>query len=66
MERSGRAPTLQESEAWAQARMRGGGRKLAVVIHSMWRDGTEFRFKQADEHVVGVVKGCPKVQHVAT
>jgi hypothetical protein len=24
-------------------------RKLAVIMHAMWRDGTEFRFKQPKE-----------------
>jgi transposase len=40
-------------------------RKLAVIMHAMWRDGTEFRFKQADEPVVGIVRGCPTVEGVA-
>jgi transposase len=40
-------------------------RKLAVIMHAMWRDGTEFRFKQANEPGAGIVKGCPRVVGVA-
>ena len=29
-------------------------RRLAVTMHAMWRDGTEFRFKQAESSPVSV------------
>jgi transposase len=25
-------------------------RKLALILHAMWRDGSEFRFGQAPDH----------------
>jgi|SRR5215813_5574924 len=40
-------------------------RKLAVIMHAMWRDGTEFRFKRSDAPVAGVVKGYPRIEGVA-
>jgi transposase len=40
-------------------------RKLAVIMHAMWRDGTEFRFKEPKEFAAGTVKGCPMVVGVA-
>ena len=40
-------------------------RKLAVIMHAMWRDGTEFRFKEPKEFAGGAVKGCPKLVGVA-
>jgi transposase len=35
-------------------------RKLAVIMHAMWRDGTEFRFKAADVSTDRTVKESPK------
>jgi len=32
-------------------------RKLTVIMHAMWRDGSEFRFKA--EVAQGAAKGCP-------
>jgi transposase len=29
-------------------------RRLAVIMHAMWRDGTEFRFSQEDENTMAV------------
>jgi len=40
-------------------------RKLAVIMHAMWRDGTEFRFKEPKEFAEGAVRGCPKLVGVA-
>jgi transposase len=45
-------------KAWGMKRQRSRGRKRAVVavarklsliLHAMWRDGSEFRFGQAPE-----------------
>ena len=36
-------------------------RKLAVIMHAMWRDGTEFHFKEADVPTDRTVKGSPKL-----
>jgi transposase len=33
-------------------------RKLAVIMHAMWRDGTEFRFTAAKEASVVVRRVC--------
>jgi transposase len=35
-------------------------RKLAVIMHAMWRDGTEFRFQAADVSTDRTVKESPK------
>jgi transposase len=40
-------------------------RKLAVIMHAMWRDGTEFRFKEPKEFAGGAVKDCPTLVGVA-
>jgi transposase len=40
-------------------------RKLAVIMHAMWRDGTEFRFKEPKELAESAVKRCPRVVGVA-
>jgi hypothetical protein len=40
-------------------------RKLAVIMHAMCRDGTEFRFKESKEFVESAVRGCPRVEGVA-
>jgi transposase len=40
-------------------------RKLAVIMHAMWRDGTEFRFKEPKEPTESAVKGCPRGVRVA-
>jgi hypothetical protein len=32
-------------------------RKLTVIMHAMWRDGSEFRFKATPAE--GAAKGCP-------
>ena len=40
-------------------------RRLAVIMHAMWRDGTEFRFKQPHEAGTGAVRGCPMIEGVA-
>lgn len=40
-------------------------RKLATIMHAMWRDGSEFRFKQPDEPRASVVRGCPRIKGVA-
>jgi transposase len=33
-------------------------RRLAVIMHAMWRDGTEFRFTAGKESTVRAAKGC--------
>jgi transposase len=40
-------------------------RKLAVIMHAMWRDGTEFRFKAPKALAEGAVQGCAKLVAVA-
>jgi transposase len=40
-------------------------RKLAVIMHAMWRDGTEFRFKAPQTLAEGAVKGGAKLVAVA-
>jgi hypothetical protein len=32
-------------------------RKLAVIMHALWRDGTEFRCKQAKQTTDSSAKG---------
>jgi transposase len=39
----------------------GVARKLAVIMHAMWRDGTEFPFKEANVPTDRSVKGSPKL-----
>ena len=34
-------------------------RRLAVIMHAMWRDGTEFRFTEGKESTARAAKGCP-------
>ena len=36
-------------------------RKLAVIMHAMWRDGAEFHFNEADVPTDRTVKGSPKL-----
>jgi hypothetical protein len=36
---------LAGQETWSQCAYVAVARKLAVIIHAMWRDGSEFRFK---------------------
>jgi transposase len=40
-------------------------RKLAVIMHAMWRDGTEFRFKAPKALAEGAVQGGAKLVAVA-
>jgi len=40
-------------------------RKLAVVTHAMWRDGSEFRFKEPMALVGRSTTGAPKLIGVA-
>jgi len=34
-------------------------RRLAVIMHAMWRDGTEFRFTAGKESTARAATGCP-------
>jgi transposase len=37
-------------------------RKLAVIMHAMWRDGSEFRFKEPKAQASGSsTTGTPKL-----
>lgn len=36
-------------------------RKLAVIMHAMWRGGSEFHFKEANAPMDHTVKGSPKL-----
>jgi hypothetical protein len=48
-------PNWLTAWAWTVAKTRGKkratvglARRIGVVLHRMWRDGTEFRFKRAE------------------
>jgi hypothetical protein len=36
-------------------------RKLAVIMHAMWRDGSEFRFKEPKAQASGSTTATPKL-----
>jgi hypothetical protein len=40
-------------------------RKLAVIVHAMWRDGSEFRFKEMKAQASGSTTATPKLIGVA-
>jgi hypothetical protein len=40
-------------------------RKLAVIMHAMWRDGSEFRFKKPKAQASGSTTAEPKLIGVA-
>jgi transposase len=40
-------------------------RKLAVIMHAMWRDGSEFRFKEPKTQTGGSTTAAPKLIGVA-
>ena len=40
-------------------------RKLAVIMHAMWRDGSEFRFKEPKAQTGGSTTAAPKLVSVA-
>jgi transposase len=40
-------------------------RKLAVIMHAMWRDGSEFRFKEPKAQASGSTTATPKLIGVA-
>ena len=51
-------PSWLTAWAWNVAKRRGKrratvalARRIGVILHRMWRDGTEFRFKRAEAAV---------------
>jgi hypothetical protein len=67
-------PRASASKDWYTLKVRGmrlqrhrghkrplvaAARKLALILHAMWRDGSEFRFGQAPNAVPRVGRACP-------
>jgi hypothetical protein len=40
-------------------------RKLAMIMHAMWRDGSEFQFKETKAQASGSTSAAPKLIGVA-